>query len=74
MGKVLSQCRKLVLTVLKPRELLSLRRHGLHHLRPFSAKAHLRFLWEGHQSPPSAFLGKVLVSQTLRREHKLNQP
>ena len=41
---------------------------------PFRQKPTFGFSGEGHQSPPSAFWGKVLVSQTLRREHNLNQP
>ena len=41
---------------------------------PFRQKPTFGFSGEGHQGPPSAFWGKVLVSQTLRREHNLNQP
>ena len=39
---------------------------------PFRLKPTFGFFGEGHESPPSDFLGKVLVSQTLRREHNLN--
>ena len=34
--------------------------HGLHHLRPFSAKAHLRFFWGRSPKPTFGFLGEGL--------------